>query len=52
MNKSNFEEKANPCGVVSNGRCNLYCGDCLKVMDYLISKDVKVNAIITDPPYG
>ena len=30
----------------------LYKGDCLQVMDYLIDKDVKINAIITDPPYG
>lgn len=27
-------------------------GDCLKVMDDLISKGIKVDAIITDPPYG
>lgn len=26
--------------------------DCLVAMDYLIEKGVKVNAIITDPPYG
>jgi len=27
-------------------------GDCLKVMDELIEQGVKVDAIITDPPYG
>ena len=30
----------------------LYQGDCLEVMDKLIEKGVKVDAIITDPPYG
>ena len=30
----------------------LYNGDCLKVMDELIEQGVKVDAIITDPPYG
>lgn len=30
----------------------LYNGDCLEVMDELIEKGIKVNAIITDPPYG
>ena len=31
---------------------NLYHGDCLEVMDKLIEKGVKVDAVITDPPYG
>ena len=31
---------------------NLYKGDCLDVMDRLIEQGIKVNAIITDPPYG
>ncbi len=31
---------------------NLYKGDCLEVMDYLIEQGVKVDAIITDPPYA
>ena len=31
---------------------NLYNGDCLEVMDMLIEKGIKVDAIITDPPYG
>lgn len=31
---------------------NLFNGDCLEVMDYLISQNIIVDAIITDPPYG
>ena len=31
---------------------NLCKGDCLEVMDRLIEKGIKVDAIITDPPYG
>ena len=30
----------------------LFQGDCLEVMDRLIEKGVKFDAIITDPPYG
>ena len=30
---------------------NLYKGDCLEVMDKLIEQGIKVDAIITDPPY-
>ena len=30
----------------------VYHGDCLEVMDNLIKEGVKVDAIITDPPYG
>ena len=30
---------------------DLYKGDCLEVMDELIEEGVKVDAIITDPPY-
>ena len=30
----------------------LYKGDCLEVMDRMIEDCVKVDAIITDPPYG
>jgi site-specific DNA-methyltransferase (adenine-specific) len=30
----------------------LYQGDCLEVMDELIKADVKVDMILTDPPYG
>ena len=31
---------------------NLYKGDCLEVMSRMITDGVKVDAIITDPPYG
>lgn len=30
----------------------IYLGDCLEKMDELISQGVKVDAIITDPPFG
>ena len=30
----------------------LYQGDCLEVMDKLIEEGVKVDMILTDPPYG
>lgn len=30
----------------------LYQGDCLEIMDKLIEKGIKVDAIICDPPYG
>ena len=30
----------------------LYNGDCLEVMDKLIADGIKVDAIITDPPFG
>ena len=33
-------------------KINLHKGDCLEVMDELIARGVKVDAIITDPPYG
>lgn len=50
---NNNQHKENlPYGVVSNDGIDLYKGDCLEVMDYLISKNIKVDAIITDPPYG
>ena len=35
-----------------NENIKLYNGDCLNVMDKLIEQGVKVDAIITDPPYG
>ena len=31
---------------------HLYQGDCLEAMDKLIAKNITVDAIITDPPYG
>lgn len=30
----------------------LYNGDCLEIMDILIEKGIKVDCILTDPPYG
>lgn len=36
----------------NNEKYKLYQGDCLEVMDKLIEEGVKVDAIITDPPYG
>ena len=38
--------------MFENGKYKLYQGDCLEVMDGLISLGVKFDAIITDPPYG
>lgn len=32
-------------------KIDLYNGDCLEVMDKLIAEGVKVDAVITDPPY-
>lgn len=37
-------------GLVSEN-IEIYNEDCLKVLDYLIEKNKKVDAIITDPPY-
>lgn len=30
----------------------LYQGDCLEIMDKLIEEGVKVDCVITDPPFG
>lgn len=38
--------------MVKNERYALIQGDCLEVMDKLIAQGIKVDAIITDPPYG
>ena len=35
-----------------NENVKLYQGDCLEIMDKLIEQGVKVDAVITDPPYG
>ena len=35
-----------------NENIKLHQGDCLEVMDKLIAQGIKVDAIITDPPYG
>lgn len=34
------------------GKALLYNGECLKVMSKLIKQGIKVDAVITDPPYG
>jgi DNA modification methylase len=52
MNKNDQHKESSPYGVVSNDGIDLYNGDCLEVMDYLISQNIKVDAVITDPPYG
>ncbi len=33
---------------VQIGDCTLYCGDCLEIVPTL----GKVDAVVTDPPYG
>ena len=38
--------------MFENERYKLYQGDCLEIMDELISLGIKFDAIITDPPYG
>ena len=52
MIKLNQQKEIMPYGGFCNGDINLYNGDCLEVMDKLISQNIKVDAIITDPPYG
>ena len=52
MNKENQHKETLPYGVVASEGINLYNGDCLEIMDYLISQNIIVDAIITDPPYG
>ena len=37
---------------IKTNKYKLYQGDCLKVMDKLIKKGVKVDAVVCDPPYG
>lgn len=32
--------------------CELFQGDCLELMDKLIEEGIKVDMILTDPPYG
>lgn len=41
----------NDCSSYKIGNCELYHGDCLNIMDFLIEKGIKVDAIITDPPF-
>ncbi len=41
-----------PYGVENVNNNILINGECLEVMQWLIDNDIKVDAIITDPPYG
>ena len=52
MKQENQQKEIMPYGDSCNGGINLYNGDCLEVMDKLLSQNIKVDAIITDPPYG
>jgi DNA modification methylase len=36
--------------ILMNNRVQLFNDDCLKIMDQLISKNIKVDAVICDPP--
>ena len=38
--------------MIKTNRYELYNGDCLEIMDKLIEEGVKVDCILTDPPYG
>jgi DNA (cytosine-5)-methyltransferase 1/site-specific DNA-methyltransferase (adenine-specific) len=35
-----------------NNLATLYCGDCVEIMDLLIKNNVKVDKVITSPPYN
>lgn len=37
--------------ITIDQNCQLFCGDCLEVMNKLITDGVKVDATITSPPY-
>ena len=37
---------------INIGDLELYNGDCLEVMDYLIDNKIIVDSVICDPPYG
>ena len=37
---------------ITENRYELYQGDCLEVMDRLIKQNVKVDMVLTDPPYN
>jgi len=52
INKENQHKEALPYGAIINKNISMYNGDSLEVMDYLISKNITVDAIICDPPYG
>jgi site-specific DNA-methyltransferase (adenine-specific) len=39
-------------GMLMKERIQLYNADCLKEMDKLIERGIKIDMILTDPPYG
>ena len=45
-------KEVQPYGEKTLDNITLFNGETLEVMDYLISKNIVVDAIITDPPYG
>ena len=38
--------------MIKGNNYELYLGDCLETMDKLIENNVKVDMVLTDPPYG
>ena len=38
--------------LIDKKNYKLYKGDCLEIMDRLIKEGVKVDMVLTDPPYG
>ena len=48
--KNYYCKNCDVCGE-ANG-IKLYHGDCLEIMDKLIEQGVKIDMILTDPPYG
>ena len=38
--------------MFENTNYELFLGDCLEIMDKLIEEGIKVDCILTDPPYG
>jgi len=43
---------SNKKGGDANRMVELYNGDCLEILQELIKKGKKVQAVICDPPYG
>ena len=38
--------------LIDEGNYKLYKGDCLEMMDELIKEGVRIDMVLTDPPYG
>ena len=49
---NSFGSKMVIVGYRNNMEYKLYEGDCLEMMDKLIEEGIKVDMILTDPPYG